>query len=47
MSDYDLIVGIHSIAEALNNKTRSNVKIYFTDDGKSDFLKKTKINKYD
>jgi 23S rRNA (guanosine2251-2'-O)-methyltransferase len=45
MSDFDLIVGIHSIAEALDNNERTNVKIYFTDDGKSDFLKKTKISK--
>lgn len=45
MRDFDLIVGIHSIAEALNNNSRTNIKIYFTDDGKEDFIKKTKISK--
>lgn len=45
MSDFDLIVGIHSIADALKNSKRSNVKLYYTDDGKTDFIKKTNISK--
>jgi 23S rRNA (guanosine2251-2'-O)-methyltransferase len=45
MSDFDLIVGIHSIADALQNNKRNNVKLFFTDDGKSDFLKKTSVSK--
>lgn len=45
MTEFDLIVGIHSIAEAINNDNRAHVKLFYTDDGKADFLKKTSVSK--
>lgn len=42
--DYDLIFGLHSIAEALKNKSRIHDKIYATDEGLSELQKKHKIN---
>lgn len=45
MSEFELIVGIHSIFEALKNSKRSNVKIFCSDDGRDEFIKKTRIKK--
>lgn len=41
----DLIIGIHSIAAALRNKNRQPVELIATDEGLTEFLKKTKIQK--
>jgi 23S rRNA (guanosine2251-2'-O)-methyltransferase len=43
----DFIIGIHSIAAALKNKKRQHIELVATDDGLTDFLKKTKIQKKD
>jgi 23S rRNA (guanosine2251-2'-O)-methyltransferase len=45
MRDLDLIVGIHSIAEALICRPDAVRKIIATNDGLKDFKKKTKLNK--
>ncbi len=45
MRDLDIIVGIHSIAEALVCRPDAIRKIIATNDGLKDFKKKTKINK--
>ena len=47
MQDFDLIIGIHSIAAAIKNPNRSNLKIYFTDEGKIELQKKGSISKHD
>lgn len=44
---FDLIVGIHSIAAALKNAARSNLKLFLTDEGQSELLKKGGIAKND
>lgn len=45
MRDLDLIVGIHSIAEALVCRPDAVRKIIATNDGLKDFKKKTRMNK--
>ncbi|WP_127715717.1 RNA methyltransferase [Halobacteriovorax sp. HLS] len=45
MRDLDLIVGIHSIAEAILCRPDSVRKIIATDEGLRDFKKKTRLNK--
>ncbi len=40
----DLIIGSHSIAAALLNPRRAFIELWATDDGWSDFLKRTKID---
>lgn len=42
--DFDLIVGLHSIAAALQNQTRSHQKIVATDEGLQELQRKHKIN---
>jgi 23S rRNA (guanosine2251-2'-O)-methyltransferase len=41
----DLIIGIHSIAAALKNKNRQPIELIATDEGLTEFLKKTKLQK--
>lgn len=43
MNEVDLIVGIHSIGAALLNKNRTPKKIYFTEEGKKELLKRTDV----
>lgn len=43
MSDFDLVVGIHSVGCALLNPKRSHKKLYMTDEGKKELLKRTDI----
>ncbi len=40
----DLIIGSHSIAAALLNPRRTHVELLATDDGWSDFVKRTKFD---
>ena len=47
MSDFDIVVGIHSIGAALSNPKRTHTKIVCTEDGKEELLKRTEINKLD
>lgn len=42
--DFDLIVGLHSIAAALQNTTRTHERIVATDEGLQDLFRKHKIN---
>jgi 23S rRNA (guanosine2251-2'-O)-methyltransferase len=41
----DLIIGVHSITAALRNKNRQHIELVATDEGLSDFLKKSKLTK--
>lgn len=45
VSDFELIVGIHSIEAALKNPKRDSFKITCTEEGKEEFIKKTSISK--
>jgi 23S rRNA (guanosine2251-2'-O)-methyltransferase len=47
MNDFDLIVGIHSIAAALKNSTRSHIKLVCTEDGKEELIKRSSLKKSD
>jgi 23S rRNA (guanosine2251-2'-O)-methyltransferase len=44
MEDFELIIGIHSIVSALKNSQRSNFKIYMTEEGKQELLKKAQMS---
>lgn len=43
MEDIDLIVGIHSIGAALLNPNRVHRKLYLTEEGKKELLKRTDV----
>lgn len=47
MEDFDIIVGIHSIAEAIKNSSRAIYKIVATDDGMNDLRKRGEISSKD
>jgi tRNA G18 (ribose-2'-O)-methylase SpoU len=47
MSDFDLIIGVHSIAAALNNPKRAIKHIFFSEEGKKDLLKRSNIRESD
>jgi len=47
MIDYDLIVGVHSIAAVFKNPKREIRHIYLTEEGKKDLLKRTDLNDAD
>ena len=40
VSDFDLIIGVHSIAAAIKNPHRTMDVLFLTDDGKEDLLKR-------
>lgn len=43
-SDFDLIFGLHSIAAAIGNSSRTHIKLVATDEGLMELSKKHKIN---
>ncbi|MBP9674908.1 MAG: RNA methyltransferase [Bacteriovoracaceae bacterium] len=45
--EIDLIIGIHSIEHALKNPQRKNSKLWATEEGLTDFCKKTSMQKKD
>lgn len=45
--DFDLIVGAHSIASALRNSKRGNLKLFATEEGLLELQKKTSLSKKD
>ncbi len=40
MSDFDIVIGIHSIVEALRNRNKALCKLYVTDEGISELKKR-------
>lgn len=44
MSEFDLIVGIHSIGAALKNPKRNHIKLVCSEDGRVELLKKNNLN---
>jgi len=46
MEEFDLVVGIHSIGCALLNPKRSHRKIYMTEEGKKELLKRTDVTNH-
>ena len=47
MNEFELIVGIHSIAAAFKNPSRTHAKLVCTEEGREDLLKKSDITKHD
>lgn len=47
MSDFDVIVGIHSIGAALKNPARNHTKLVCSEDGRDELLKRTNVTKAD
>lgn len=45
MSEFDLIVGIHSIAAAIQNSEREIIKLVLSDEGEEELLKRSNLNK--
>jgi 23S rRNA (guanosine2251-2'-O)-methyltransferase len=43
MADFDLIIGVHSIAAAMKNPEREIKHIFFSEEGKKDLLKRSDI----
>lgn len=40
MSDFDIVIGIHSIVEALRARNKALCKLYVTDEGMSELKKR-------
>jgi 23S rRNA (guanosine2251-2'-O)-methyltransferase len=47
MSDFDLIIGVHSIAAAFKNPKREIRQIFYSEEGKKDLLKRTDLTEND
>lgn len=45
MNEFDLIIGIHSIAAAILNPNRMVIKIVLSDDGEAELLKRSSVTK--
>lgn len=47
MHNFDLIVGVHSIAAAIKNPLRQNLKLFLTEEGQAELQKKAEVQKKD